>query len=419
MATVECARPQCSEVATEPAKILMVDDQPSNLLALEGILEDLGQHLVKAHSGAEALRCLLHEDFAVVLLDVLMPDIDGFETASLIRQRERSQHTPIIFLTAVGNSDTHVSKGYSVGAVDYLFKPVVPDILRSKVAVFVDLFQKGEEIKRQSRRLREIERCENERKLADATRRLEAERLRAAMQAAEVIQRRLFPTAPPTCAGFDIAGASHAADEVGGDYFDYIPVGDGSLGIAIGDVSGHGLGPALLMAATRAYLRALALTHADVGEILTLANRALSSDLADGRFVTLFLAGLDVERRKLVYASAGHPPGFVLDSAGSVKATLDSRDMPLGVAPDEPFSASAEITLEPGELILLLTDGIVEAGDRQGRAYGIERALSRVRASRRRPAREIVGALCDDVIRFTDHSSRDDDLTAIVVKVLP
>lgn len=419
MATVECERPRQREFVGEPAKILLVDDQPHNLLALEGILEELGQHLVKADSGAEALRCLLHEDFAVILLDVLMPGIDGFETASLIRQRGRSQHTPIIFLTAVGNSDTHICKGYSVGAVDYLFKPVVPDILRSKVAVFVDLFRKGEEIKRQSQRLREIERSEHQRKLADATRRLEAERLRASMQAAEAIQRRLFPSVSPACRGFEIAGASHAADEVGGDYFDYIPICDGSTGIAIGDVSGHGLGPALLMAASRAYLRALALTHADVGEILTLANRALSSDLADGRFVTLFLARLDVEQRKLVYASAGHPPAFVLDSAGSVRATLDSRDMPLGVAPDEPFSASTEIALEPGELILMLTDGIVEATDRRGRAYGIERALARVQASRRRPAREIVGALCDDVTQFTECQSRDDDLTAIVIKVLP
>jgi signal transduction histidine kinase len=133
--------------------ILMVDDHPENLVALEAILDSLGQNLVKATSGMEALRCLLDQDFAVILLDVQMPGMDGFETATLIRQRARSQHTPIIFLTAINRSDIHVARGYSIGAVDYLFKPIEPEILISKVAVFVSLFKKTEEVKRQTKQL--------------------------------------------------------------------------------------------------------------------------------------------------------------------------------------------------------------------------------------------------------------------------
>ena len=133
--------------------ILMVDDHPENLVALEAILDSLGQNLVKATSGTEALRCLLDQDFAVILLDVQMPGMDGFETATLIRQRARSQHTPIIFLTAINRSDIHVARGYSIGAVDYLFKPIEPEILISKVAVFVSLFKKTEEVKRQTKQL--------------------------------------------------------------------------------------------------------------------------------------------------------------------------------------------------------------------------------------------------------------------------
>ncbi|MEI2581499.1 response regulator, partial [Scytonema sp. PRP1] len=133
--------------------VLLVDDHPENLLALEAILESLDQNLVRATSGAEALRCLLNQDFAVILLDVQMPDMDGFETATLIRQRERSRHTPIIFLTAFSTSDNMVFKGYSIGAVDYLFKPINPEILKSKVAAFVDLFQKTLEVKRQAAQL--------------------------------------------------------------------------------------------------------------------------------------------------------------------------------------------------------------------------------------------------------------------------
>ncbi len=135
------------------ANILIVDDRPENVIALEAILNKLGQNLVKAHSGEEALRCLLQQDFAVILLDVQMPGIDGFETATLIRQRERSRHTPIIFLTAFSTSNTFVAKGYELGAVDYMLKPFDPTILTSKVAVFVDLFKKTMEVKRQAAQL--------------------------------------------------------------------------------------------------------------------------------------------------------------------------------------------------------------------------------------------------------------------------
>ncbi|MEH1793570.1 hybrid sensor histidine kinase/response regulator [Nostoc sp.] len=133
--------------------ILLVDDKLENLLALEAILEKLGENLVRATSGEEALRCLLHQDFAVILLDVQMPGMDGFETATLIRNRGRSRHTPIIFLTAFSTSDQMLFKGYALGAVDYLLKPLDPNILTSKVIVFVELFKKTEAVKLQTAQL--------------------------------------------------------------------------------------------------------------------------------------------------------------------------------------------------------------------------------------------------------------------------
>ncbi|MEH2068168.1 MAG: response regulator [Nostoc sp.] len=133
--------------------ILLVDDKLENLLALEAILEKLGENLVRATSGEEALRCLLHQDFAVILLDVQMPGMDGFETATLIRNRGRSRHTPIIFLTAFSTSDQMLFKGYALGAVDYLLKPIDPNILTSKVTVFVELFKKTEAVKQQAAQL--------------------------------------------------------------------------------------------------------------------------------------------------------------------------------------------------------------------------------------------------------------------------
>ena len=143
-----------SELVTEKVDILLVDDSPEKLLALESVLSELGQNLVKAASGREALRLLLKQDFAVILLDVSMPVMDGFETASLIRQRKNSEFTPIIFITAVGGAETHQAKGYSLGAVDYIFSPILPEVLKTKVAVFVELHRKAQQVRRLNEELK-------------------------------------------------------------------------------------------------------------------------------------------------------------------------------------------------------------------------------------------------------------------------
>ncbi len=136
--------------AEEKVSILIVDDRLDKLLAYEVMLAELNQNVVRARSGKDALRCLLQQDFAVILLDVNMPGMDGFETAALIRQRPRSETTPIIFISAVSDTENYVARGYSLGAVDYILTPVVPEILRAKIAVFVDLFKKTEQVKRQA-----------------------------------------------------------------------------------------------------------------------------------------------------------------------------------------------------------------------------------------------------------------------------
>ena len=149
-------------------KILLVDDNPANLLALESILADLGQELVKAHSGRQALRYLLNQDVAVILLDVNMPGMNGFETAELIRRRKRSEHTPIIFVSAIDQTQNHALQGYSLGAVDYLPTPATPEVLRSKVAVFIELFKKTQEVRRQEQALRALN-AQLEQRVAERT----------------------------------------------------------------------------------------------------------------------------------------------------------------------------------------------------------------------------------------------------------
>ncbi|HEU4879784.1 MAG TPA: hybrid sensor histidine kinase/response regulator [Gemmatimonadaceae bacterium] len=142
--------------------LLLVDDRPENLLALQAILEPLGQKLVLAHSGDEALKCVLQHDFACILLDVQMPEMNGFDVAQIIKSREKSRYIPIIFLSAINKEDSYVFKGYSMGAVDYVFKPFNPDVLRSKVAVFVDLYLKQQQIMEQAEMLADSQRREME-----------------------------------------------------------------------------------------------------------------------------------------------------------------------------------------------------------------------------------------------------------------
>src|SRR2546426_610294 len=141
----------------QTVNILLVDDQPEGLLALEALLQGPERNIVKTRSGREALRQLLKADFALILLDVQMPDMDGFQTAELIRQRDSSKNTPIIFLTAGHKSEANIFRGYAVGAVDYVLKPIVPEILRSKVSVFVDLARQTELVRRQADQLRQSE----------------------------------------------------------------------------------------------------------------------------------------------------------------------------------------------------------------------------------------------------------------------
>jgi PAS domain S-box-containing protein len=161
--------------AQDKVNILIVDDRADKLLALEACLSSLNQNLVRAHSGNEALKCLLKEEFAVILLDVSMPGMDGFETATLIRQRPRTEHVPIIFVTSMNQSEAQMFRGYSLGAVDYILSPIVPEVLRTKVAVFVDLYKKAEQIRRQGEELRKWQEAEYKRELAAVEDRLETE----------------------------------------------------------------------------------------------------------------------------------------------------------------------------------------------------------------------------------------------------
>jgi serine phosphatase RsbU (regulator of sigma subunit)/DNA-binding NarL/FixJ family response regulator len=237
----------------------------------------------------------------------------------------------------------------------------------------------------------------------------------AHLMAAQGIQTHLWPAAPPLLPGFDIAGAVYPAEYTAGDYFDYLPMLDGSLGLVVGDVCGHGLGAAIVMALTCAHLRSLTQIHNEVEEILRRINRFLIDET--DRFVTLLFARLDGPTRTLVCTNAGHPAGYVLDASGQVKARIPSTTLPLAIVQDAAFPPSDSVALKSGDVVLLLTDGVLEAKSPADEPFGIERTLEVVHSHREQPAAEIVAAIHRHVEEFCSPQKVLDDVTAIVIKV--
>jgi serine phosphatase RsbU (regulator of sigma subunit) len=254
--------------------------------------------------------------------------------------------------------------------------------------------------------------------MANVTNRRELEEHQMKLRVAREFHQRLFPRAAPPVAGFEVGGASFPAEATGGDYYDYFLLPDGSLAVVIGDASGHGLGPAILMAETRAYLRAFAQTTSDLVEIVERLDRDLSAVTEEIQFVTLLLVRLDPQSLRLDYVSAGHTEGHVLDAAGAVRDTLVGTGPPLGLGMGQIVRPVRSVSLAPGDTVVLLTDGIVEARspDDDGQ-FGAPRALDVVRSYRRDLPRQIVTNLYHAVRAFSQNLPQQDDVTGVILKV--
>lgn len=235
-------------------------------------------------------------------------------------------------------------------------------------------------------------------------------------EVARTVQRALLPETPPTLPGFDLAGAARPAEATGGDYYDFVPMLNGRIGLVVADVSGHGVGAALLMAEVRAYIHALAVEVDDPGEIVTRTNRLFAEDVRTERFVTLFFAKIDPPSRTLVYAAAGHR-GYLLRASGET-AVLDSTGMPLGLLNDNAVPSSPAVPLADEDAVVVFTDGIPEVGLSDGTLFGVERALAVARSKARQPAGRIVAALLDEAAAAMDSRPQRDDMCVLVAKAL-
>jgi serine phosphatase RsbU (regulator of sigma subunit) len=230
------------------------------------------------------------------------------------------------------------------------------------------------------------------------------------------IQRGLLPTTAPILPGFDITGMNRPADQTGGDYYDWQPLPDGRLTVVLADVSGHGIGPALVMAVCRAYARASAPTTPDPAVLVTRLNQLLHGDLPADRFITFVVGVLD-QNGRVELISAGHGPTLLYRASTGDVTQFGGDGMPLGVSPTEEYGPTVSLTLDQGDILVLLTDGFFEwsrPGD--GEQFGIPRLQDALRASAAGDAATILRSIDESVRRFCDGSPQSDDMTAIVVK---
>lgn len=256
--------------------------------------------------------------------------------------------------------------------------------------------------------------------IRDLTQRKQAEEAlreqRAQLLAAQRIQQYILPHAPPVVPGFDIAAAMYPAEFTGGDSFDYLPLPGESLGVLVSDVAGHGFAPALLMALAHAHIRSFCESYGQVAEILTSANRSLARAIEQERFVTALFGRLDPARRTFEYVNAGHPAGYLLDASGKVKARLTSDCLPLGVLPEREYRMSGSLEIAPGDVLLLVTDGVLESENPHGQAFGEGRLLETIGRNRSLPAEQLVGRIFDEIQAHGGSRRQSDDVTLMVIK---
>ena len=249
----------------------------------------------------------------------------------------------------------------------------------------------------------------------------EREEMKRSLSLATEIQQHLLPQEPPALAGFDVAGASHYCDETGGDYYDFIELmelGPERLGIAVGDVTGHGIGAALLMASARGVLRSHAARHGDLGELFAALNAHLVRDTGEGRFMTLFYGVLDGASRSLCWTSGGHDPPMWLRATSGRVEELATTGIPLGILDGSAYTQEGPVTLESGDVVLIGTDGIWEAADPDDALFGKDRLRELLAARAGASAANIHAAVVQAVSDFRRAAPQTDDITLVVIKAL-
>lgn len=375
----------------KPARVLIVDDEPFNIDYVEQELEDLGYETISAENGRKALEQVAQDSPDVILLDILMPEMDGFQVLEHLKADNELRNIPVIVVSALSDMK-NIVKAVGLGAEDYLAKPFDPVLLKARLAASVE-----------NKRLRDMEI-------------MYSKQMEQELELAWQVQSGFLPTDSLDIPGWQIAATLRQSRQTSGDFYDLIPLENGQYGILVADVADKGMAAALYMVLSRTLIRTYSIQHPqDPARVLTATNKRLLSDIKTGHFVTVFYSILDPISGLLKYCNAGHNPPLHIKAAADTEAQLLSRTgMALGVLEVAAWKQE-QIKINSGDTLVIYSDGVIDARDVHGKTFEMEGLLSSLHAKAGHPAKEVHGALLADLSEFVGSAQPFDDITVITI----
>ena len=374
--------------------ILLVDDNPTNLQVLFQTLEGVGCKLLIAKNGEIALTIAGKALPDLILLDIMMPDIDGYEVCRRLKSNPATSDIPVIFLSALGDTEDKV-KGFHLGAVDYITKPFQPNEVIARVNTHLTIHRLKREVESQK------------------------DQLERELKVVSEVQRKLLPKQLPIIDGFKLGAHYETSRYAGGDYYDIIELPDNCWGFLIADAEGHSAPAAVLMAMTCALFRSYPGSSADPAEVLHYLNEHLCK-VAEPSFMTALYAHYDAKTQTMRIARAGHPLPMVFRKSDQRAIELPCPGVyPLGIEPYEIEIPVTEAKLEPGDRFLVYTDGLTERFDMEENTYGEARLLKPLATDSTSDPQGVVAAIMADVEQFAGKRHADDDQALLLGIVQP
>lgn len=371
--------------------ILVVDDTPTNLGVISGALKDTYKTKV-ATNGEKALALASAEEKPdLILLDVMMPEMDGYEVCRRLKANPETADIPVIFLTGQTAAEEE-TKGFEVGAVDYVHKPFSPAVVKARVKTHILLREARAQLANQL--------------LA----------INAELEMARQIQLSILPHELPKLQGLDIAARFMPMTSVAGDFYDFLEIDDKHLGILIADVSGHGLPSALIASMLQVALTAQVGHASEPARVLAGLNLAICGKFSDN-FVTAAYMYVDLEKNIMRYGGAGHPPLLQWRSSSGNSVQVLENGLVLGIIPEAEY-ATLELPLGPGDRTVLYTDGILEASNAAEEQYGQERFMEYLERNKALQANQFADSFLGEISKWsqaTADQGQQDDLTLLVV----
>jgi sigma-B regulation protein RsbU (phosphoserine phosphatase) len=375
----------------EKRLVLLVDDVPANLQMMRSILKDDFKIRV-ATSGAKALDLVMVDPRPdLILLDVMMPEMDGYELCGILKSTPEAKDIPVIFLTGKTEADDE-TKGFEVGAVDYIHKPFSPAVVKARVHTHLVLREARELLARQ---------------LLD---------LNSELEMAREIQLSILPHEIPKIKGLEIAARYIPMSSVAGDFYDFVLVDEKHVGILVADVSGHGLPAALIASMLQVALAAQSHHASDPAQVLAGLNHSLCGRFKH-HFVTAAYVFVDMEKNILRYAGAGHPPLLLWRTSSQSASEVLENGMLLGLFPEASYSV-VEVPLEPRDKAILYTDGVLETRSPSEQEYGADLLKGFMESNHALKAESFADSLLDELTGWSERSNGDgqeDDITLLVI----